>query len=318
MTKLGRQPASRRISASIDDVVVLPCEPATAIVRRVAASAASAAARCSTGMPALARRDQLGVAERDRGRVHDGVGVGRHVLGAVADVHVDTGRGQAREHRRVLDVGAAHPVTHAREQRARSRSSRRRRHRRCGPCAARARSRTGTRRHAHGRAPVRRSSRACSSTRSARRAAASGGPSRARGRRHRRRADPASASSSDTTASRRAASHSASGTTTAAPARASVCALRVWWSLGAPGQRHEHRGHAGRGELGDRARAGPAHRERRPREQTPACAARSRRARSQARRRLGAARSSSAAHSSTLRGPHTWCTATSSRSRQRS
>ena len=51
MRKLGCQPAARRISASIDDVVVLPWLPATAIVVRVATMARSASARRSTGMP---------------------------------------------------------------------------------------------------------------------------------------------------------------------------------------------------------------------------------------------------------------------------
>jgi hypothetical protein len=51
ITKLGDHPARRRIRASIDALVVFPCEPATAIVLRVAASAASAAARCRTGIP---------------------------------------------------------------------------------------------------------------------------------------------------------------------------------------------------------------------------------------------------------------------------
>ena len=56
MRKLGCQPAARRMSASIDDVVVLPWLPATAIVRRVATIARSASARRSTGHPALVAR----------------------------------------------------------------------------------------------------------------------------------------------------------------------------------------------------------------------------------------------------------------------
>src|SRR5436190_7124504 len=50
-TKLGDQPAARKINASIDEHVVLPCDPATATVRRVAAIAASAPERCSTSTP---------------------------------------------------------------------------------------------------------------------------------------------------------------------------------------------------------------------------------------------------------------------------
>jgi len=51
MMKLGAHPALRKTSANIDAVVVLPCDPATETVRRIALNAASAADRCSTGMP---------------------------------------------------------------------------------------------------------------------------------------------------------------------------------------------------------------------------------------------------------------------------
>jgi hypothetical protein len=56
------------MSASIDDVVVLPCEPATAIVRRVAASAANAAERWQHRDTEPARRGQLDVPLGNRGR----------------------------------------------------------------------------------------------------------------------------------------------------------------------------------------------------------------------------------------------------------
>ena len=52
---------------------------------------------------------------RDRGRVHDRVGVGGNVLGAVPDAHARRPP-QAGEHDRLLDVGAAHLVAHACEQ----------------------------------------------------------------------------------------------------------------------------------------------------------------------------------------------------------
>ena len=59
-----------------------------------------------------------------------------------------------------------------------------------------------------------------------------------------------------------AASHSSSATTTAAPRASSVRALRVWWSLGAPGSGTSTDGTPDRRELGDRAGPGTAHRER--------------------------------------------------------
>ncbi len=51
MTNDGDNPASASTRASIDEVVVLPWVPDTAIVRLVAAMAASTSARLSTGMP---------------------------------------------------------------------------------------------------------------------------------------------------------------------------------------------------------------------------------------------------------------------------
>src|SRR5438874_295287 len=57
----GCSPAPASTRASIEDAVVLPCVPATAIVRRVAAMAASTRARLHTGIPssAAARKPSL-------------------------------------------------------------------------------------------------------------------------------------------------------------------------------------------------------------------------------------------------------------------
>ena len=87
----GLRPASTSTSASIDDVVVLPCVPDTAMHRRVAAIAPRISARRATANTAVRGRDDLGVARRDRGR-H------RHEFGAVdqrgvvTDVDVDATR----------------------------------------------------------------------------------------------------------------------------------------------------------------------------------------------------------------------------------
>ena len=51
MRNEGRNPASTRIRASIDAVVVFPCVPATAMHRRSAVMAARVCARGSTGTP---------------------------------------------------------------------------------------------------------------------------------------------------------------------------------------------------------------------------------------------------------------------------
>jgi hypothetical protein len=64
----------------------------------------------------LPRGDQLDVSLRDRRRVHDRVGVRRHVLGSVADAHPYTRGLEARENDRILEVGAAHLVAHTDQQ----------------------------------------------------------------------------------------------------------------------------------------------------------------------------------------------------------
>ena len=88
-----------------------------------------------------------------------------------------------------------------------------------------------------------------------------GAAERARGRAHRRAARPGRRAARRARASRRAASSSASGTITAAPAATSASALRGLVVAGRAGQRHEHRRHADRGELGGHA-AGAAHHHR--------------------------------------------------------
>ena len=77
MMKLGRHPAPRSTSASIDDVVVFPWLPATAIVRRVATMRAERDRASEDRDPAPACLDDLGVRAGDRGRDDDGVGVAR-------------------------------------------------------------------------------------------------------------------------------------------------------------------------------------------------------------------------------------------------
>ena len=205
------------------------------------------------------------------------------------DVHVDAGRRQAVEHRRALDVGAAHDVAHTGQHECDRAHA--------GPGHPDDVHAAGLGEVEHRVGGIRRHRRS-SSTRSASRAAASGRP-RPRADRSIRASRSGAARSSDTTASSRVGSHSASGTMTAAPARWSVCALRVWWSLGAPGNGTSTAGRPDRGELGDRPRAAATHRERRARRTPRPCAPRSPRARSAARHLpVGRRR----AHSHTRRG----------------
>ena len=72
------------MSASIDEVVVLPWLPATAIVVRVATISAERVGAPQHRHAALARGDDLGVALGDGGRDDDGVELGRQVVGACA------------------------------------------------------------------------------------------------------------------------------------------------------------------------------------------------------------------------------------------
>ena len=103
----------------------------------------------------------------------------------------------------------------------------------------------------------------------------------------------------------------------AAPACSSVRAFCGLVIAGRTRQRHEHRRHTGHRELGDGPGAGPAHRQRRTREQRLHV----RLVGNQLVRHASPSRrcaSSAAAHSISLRGPQTWCTVISVRSRHRS
>ena len=75
MANDGSTPQACTATVSIEVVEVLPCVPATAMLRRPAITAASATARGSTRRPRSRRRDQLGVVGADRGGDDDGVGV---------------------------------------------------------------------------------------------------------------------------------------------------------------------------------------------------------------------------------------------------
>ena len=121
-------------------------------------------------------------------------------------------------------------------------------------------------------------------------------------------------------ASRRGAAPSswASGMATAAPAATSASALRVWWSPGAPGQRHEDRGDAGRSELGDGHGAGAAHRDVGVRVQALHVLFVGDERRRRARRPVAGVAARADAQRSWSRAPATWRTATSARRRHRS
>ena len=115
MRKLGCQPAARRISASIDEVVVLPWLPATATVVRVATMARSASARRSTGMPRSRAATTSGLLSGIAVEITTASSAVGQVLGGVADVRGDVEEPEAFEGRRLAQVGAAHGVAHARE-----------------------------------------------------------------------------------------------------------------------------------------------------------------------------------------------------------
>ena len=208
-------PAPRSACTIIAEVVVLPCVPATAIVRLSALSSPSSSARGRSGSPrsrAATRSDVLG---RDRRGVDQLHALARgEVLRAVAQLRVEhTVRAQA------LDVGASRrraprrsrsPALPARAPRARSRSSPRR-----------------PRPRSAGAAPptaLPRRSPALLAHRPAARAARSATSRAASGRASPRRPPPSppagrgSASSPPTSAARRGALSSSSAITIAAPA----------------------------------------------------------------------------------------------------
>ena len=82
----GRIPASTRISASIDEVVVLPWVPETAIVRRSAQIAREKSRPGEHGKVSRPRRDDLDVRVGDRTRSGDDLRVAQ-----VIDVVTDEG-----------------------------------------------------------------------------------------------------------------------------------------------------------------------------------------------------------------------------------
>ena len=94
--------------------MVLPWVPATARQRRVAAMAARISARRTTCRPRRGRLGQLGVVRAHRrGEGHQ---VGRpHLLGAVADVDRHPVGHQPVDHRRAPQVAAGHRVAHGGE-----------------------------------------------------------------------------------------------------------------------------------------------------------------------------------------------------------
>ena len=94
--KAGSAPAARSAWASMPEVVVLPCAPATAISRFSAQSSASSSPRWRTRWSRSRAPDQLRVVLGDRGR-DDDVGVRRDRVGVVADPRLDAGRPQALE-----------------------------------------------------------------------------------------------------------------------------------------------------------------------------------------------------------------------------
>ena len=195
----------------------------------------------------------------------------RHVLGAVADVHVHAGGREPVERDRLLQVGAAHLVTHAREQ------QRDRAHARRRPtptmCTRRGRERSSGGTRSRG---ARRVVRHARTPRRDRRPAPRRRAGRARARpRPSARAGPASASSSETTRveprprrTRRRAPRPPR------PARSSVCALRVWWSLGEPGSGTSTAGTPATVSSAIVPAPGPAHRERRAARAARPCAPR--------------------------------------------
>ena len=111
ITNDGRRPASTRMSASMDAVVVLPCVPATARQRRVAQMAASTSERGATRMPRAMRLAQLRILGLHRRGVRHGVGA-LHVLGLMPDRDANPAGAQALGHRRILQVRARDAMTH--------------------------------------------------------------------------------------------------------------------------------------------------------------------------------------------------------------
>ncbi len=107
----GRRPASTRINASMEEVVVLPCVPATATVARRRHRAASMSARRSTGRPDSWARTTSGLrpvwrwrSARTRAR--------RPGCRAVTDGDIDTHGPQPGQPGRLLHVAARDAMAH--------------------------------------------------------------------------------------------------------------------------------------------------------------------------------------------------------------
>ena len=131
MTTVGSSPAARSTVATSDVVVVLPCEPATAMPYFMRISSASISARGMTGMPRARAAVDLGVRRLDRARDDDDVGRAE-VLGVVAV------RDAARRARR---AGAWSPSPSGPSRRRRSRACAA--PRRCRTCRCRRCRRSG-------------------------------------------------------------------------------------------------------------------------------------------------------------------------------
>ena len=107
MRKLGSQPAARRISVSIDDVVVLPWLPATAMPR---AGRDDRALRIGAPVhrdPACAGDQHLGVVVTDRSRDDQRVDVVSDIGSVVPEVRDHAEVTQPLQPRRLADVGTA-------------------------------------------------------------------------------------------------------------------------------------------------------------------------------------------------------------------
>ena len=103
-------PQRSRTCATIEDVVVLPCAPATAIVRFSALSSASSSARGRSGSPRLAAAARSGLSGAIAVECTTSTSSpGGHVLRRVADVGVDAQRAQLLQAGRLGAVGAATP-----------------------------------------------------------------------------------------------------------------------------------------------------------------------------------------------------------------
>ena len=109
MTYDGSQPARMSACAAIDAVVVLPCVPAIAIVRRSRDSSPSSSPRWISRRPRSRPAARSGFDGADRRRDDElDVARARDVRGVMADPRIDPRGADAREIRRVGAIGARH------------------------------------------------------------------------------------------------------------------------------------------------------------------------------------------------------------------